>query len=64
MNICSGPIPVSPMARVCCRLIAGIAGMYPADGMDVRLFSLLRVVQVAPSATGCSLVHRSSTGCV
>ena len=44
MNICSGPIPVRPMAGVCDRSIAGIAGTNPAEGMDVRLFYLLRVV--------------------
>jgi len=33
-------------------LIAGIAGSYPADGMDIRILCLLRVVQIAASVTG------------
>jgi hypothetical protein len=44
VNICSGLIPVRPMAGVCGRSIAWITGMNPAEGMDVGLFCLLRVV--------------------
>jgi len=44
VNICSGPTPVRPMAGVCGRSNAGIPGMNPAEGMDIRLFCLLRVV--------------------
>jgi len=46
----------------CGRSITGIAGSTPAEGMDVRLLCSLCVVQVAASATVCSLVQRSSVG--
>jgi len=38
------PVAVQPKAKVCICLIAGIAGSNPAEGMDVRLVCLLRVV--------------------
>ena len=42
---------VQSKAQVCSRLIAAIAGSYPAEGMEVRFFGLLCVVQVTASAT-------------
>ena len=45
---------------VCGRSIAGIASSNPAGGKDVRLMCLLCVVEVAASATGRSVVQRSS----
>jgi hypothetical protein len=59
------PIPVDVRSKtyVCCCSIAGIASSNPNDGMDVRPLRLLRVVNVAVSATGGSLVQRSPTGC-
>ena len=39
-------------AYVSGRLIIGIAGHNPAEGMDVRLLCLVCVVKVATSATG------------
>jgi len=46
------------------RLIAGIVGSNPAEGMDVCLLCLLSVVLVAASATGWSPVQRDPTRCV
>ena len=50
-----------PTADPCCRATAGIAGLNPAEDMDVGLLCLLCVVQVALSATSRSLVLRSPT---
>jgi hypothetical protein len=43
------------------RLVAGVAGSNPAEGMDVYLLCLCVVfsVQLEASATGWSLVQRS-----
>jgi hypothetical protein len=49
---------------VCDRSLAGIAGLNPAEGMNVRFLQLLCVVLVYVSATGRSLVQRSPTECV
>jgi hypothetical protein len=57
-------VAVRSKTKVCSGSIAGIAGSNPVDIMDVRLLCLLRVVQVAASATSRSLVQRSPTGCV
>jgi hypothetical protein len=38
------PVAVPPKMQVCSNSMAGIAGWNPAEGMDVRLFCLLRVV--------------------
>jgi hypothetical protein len=48
---------------VCSRSPAGIAGLNPAEGMDVCLLWVLCVCQVEVSATGWSLVQRSPTDC-
>jgi hypothetical protein len=45
------PVAVQSKAWVCGHSIAGIAGSNSAGGMDVCLLCLLRVVQVAASAT-------------
>ena len=55
---------VRAKALVSSHLIARIAGSNPAEGMDVRPLYLLCAVWVVASATGWSLVQRSSTGCV
>jgi len=44
-------------------LAAGIAGLDPAEGMDICLLWVL-FCQVEVSATGRSLVQRSPTKCV
>jgi hypothetical protein len=46
------PVSARSKAKVCSRLIAGIAGLNPAEGMDARLLCLLCVVQGAASAAG------------
>jgi hypothetical protein len=49
------------------RLIAGITGSNPAEGMDVCVLCLYMLrfpVQVEASATGLSLVQRSPTVCL
>jgi hypothetical protein len=53
-----------PIRAVCGGSLAGIAGLNPEGGMDVCLF-LVSVVccQVEVSATGRSLVQRSTTDC-
>jgi len=51
-------------AHVCSRLAAGIASLYPAEGMDVRLLCSLCVVQVAVSASSWPLVQWSPAGSV
>jgi hypothetical protein len=38
------PIAVLSRAQVCCRLIVGIAGSIPAEGIDVPILRLLCVV--------------------
>jgi hypothetical protein len=48
---------VQSNAYVCSRFTATKAGSNPADGSDVRLLSLLCVVQVAASAPGWPLVQ-------
>jgi hypothetical protein len=50
-------------AWVCSRSPAGIAGLNPAEGMDVCLLWVLCVCQVQVSATDWSLVQRSPTDC-
>ena len=55
------PVAVPSTALVCNRLIVWIAGSYSAEGMDVRLLCLLRVVHVAASATSWSLLQRNPT---
>ena len=42
------------------RLISGVAGSNPAEGLDVCLLCLLCVGWVASSATGCSLAQKES----
>jgi 2-methylaconitate cis-trans-isomerase PrpF len=49
-------------ARVCGRLLAGIAGSNVAEGMVVSLVRVVRC-QVEVSALGRSLVQRSPTDC-
>ena len=51
-------------AYVCNLLIAGIAGLNPAEDMDVRLLSFLCVILVKAFATYWSLYQRSLTWCV
>jgi hypothetical protein len=48
------PIPVAMRsnAQVCDSLIAGVAGSYSVEVVDVRFLCLLCVVHVAASATG------------
>jgi hypothetical protein len=60
------PIPVDVRSKkyVCCCSITGIASSNPNDGMVVRPLRLLRVVMVAVSATGRSLIQRSPIVCV
>lgn len=50
----------------CSRSIAGIAFSIRMEGMAVRLLCtrMLCAVKVAASATGCSPIQRSPTGCV
>jgi hypothetical protein len=43
-NICKVYTKNTSTASVCSRLIAGIAGSNPAEGMDVRLLCLMCVV--------------------
>jgi hypothetical protein len=47
-------------AWVCSCLLAGIAGLNPAGGMDVFLLSVV-YCQVEVSVMGQSLIHRSLT---
>jgi hypothetical protein len=49
-------VSVRSMAQVCSRLIAGNASLNSAESMDIRLFCLLCVVQVAASVTRWSPV--------
>jgi len=55
------PVPVAVWCKVWCRWIAGIAGLKPVEGMDIRLLCLSCVLLVAASATGWSLVQRRLT---
>ena len=52
------PLAVRSKAWVCGSSIAGIAGLNPAEGTDIRLLWLLCAVWVADSATSCSLFVR------
>ena len=45
-------VAVRSKAYVCGRLITGIVGSNPAEGVDVHLLCLWSVVQVAASGTG------------
>ena len=60
------PIPLAVRSKVyaCCRSIVGFAVSIRMEGMDICLLLLLGVVKVAASATGCSPVQSSPTGCV
>jgi hypothetical protein len=49
-------------AYVCSCLITGIEVLNPAEDMDVRLLSLMCVVQVAAPAIGWSLFQRRTSG--
>jgi len=51
-------------AYVCSRLFTGNEVSNPAEDMDVRLLSLICVVQVAAPAMGWSLFQRITSGCV
>jgi hypothetical protein len=51
-------------AYFCNLLIAGIAGLNPAEDRDVLLLSFLCVILVKASATYWSLYQRSLTWCV
>ena len=51
-------------AYVCGRLITGIEVWNTAEGMDVSLFSLMCVVQVANPAIVWSLFQRRTSGWV
>jgi hypothetical protein len=51
MNILRISVAVRSKAWVWSRLIAGITGSNPVEGMDVSLWCLFCVVQVAASAT-------------
>jgi hypothetical protein len=46
-------------AQVCCRLVAGIVGSDPTEGIDISLLCFLCVVWIAAFAMSCSLVQRS-----
>jgi hypothetical protein len=50
-------------AGVCGPSLAGIAGSNPTGVMDVCRLWALRVVRIEVSASGRSLVQRSSTDC-
>jgi hypothetical protein len=60
------PVPIRVAARskvwVCRHSLAGITGWNPAGGMDVSLLWVL-CCQVEVSASGWTLVQRSSTEC-
>ena len=51
-------------ALVYSRLIAGIVGSNPDNGMEIHLLCEFGVVQEAASATSLSFVQRSPTVCV
>jgi hypothetical protein len=44
------PISVAVRSKACRRLVTGIVGSKPAEGMDVRLFCLVSIASVAASA--------------
>ena len=58
------PVVVRSKKYVWNRLLAGIEGSNPAEGMDARLLCLLCVMQLVVSETGWSLLRRSPMGCV
>ena len=55
-------VAVTSQALVLTRLIGGMAGLNSDESMDFHLLCLLRVVNVAASATSLLLVQRSPTG--
>ena len=57
-------VAVPSQTLVLTRLIGGIAGSNSAESMNFHVLYLLRVVNVAASATSLSLVQRSPAGCV
>ena len=60
-KLSSSRFAASSKVRVCGRLTAGIVGSNPAGGTDVSVLWGLVYFQLEVSATGRSLVQRSST---
>ena len=58
------PMTVRSKAYACSRSFAGTAVSIRIEGMHVRRLCLFCAVKVAASATGCSPVQKSPTGCV
>ena len=54
-------VAVSSEAQACRRLMGEFAGLNPGESMDVRIWCLLRILQVAASASRLSLAQNSST---
>jgi hypothetical protein len=55
------PVPVVVWCKVWRRWIAGIVGLKPVEGMDIRLLCSSCVLLVAAPATDVSLVQRNLT---